>query len=425
VGEVNNRGNSKDTDNDNFPDEYDSDDDNDGFSDTIELELGTDPLDASDYPQETLVDNDGDNIIDSEDLDDDNDGLSDIDEMKMNTNPKYPDTDIDSLFDYKEIEIGLDPLNKDSDDDNFSDGDEIYAGTDPLDGNNYPKNVIAIAGQDRIAYPSEVVLLDGSLSIGIIISYSWDFDAVDGIQVDSEEEKVEHIYTAEGVYTVTLTVSDGETTDIDTFFLIVNQNLAAQMTINKSRVVNILSYEKSVKLGLRDRDSNSVTLDLYGNLTTGALVMFTIDSYTMMVFNDDEILVKFDDQIIEQSNIIDLVGSEGNEPLYNLSIWKNEFRFILYIPYFSLHTITVEKVEDLDKPSQDLKKKQKQDFILFWIVITIIIILGIIFILAHSYKKSEDLKYYNKLNFDDEGKIMCLKFIENGTIDWEDYDSER
>lgn len=425
VGEVNNRGNSKDTDNDGYPDEFDFDDDNDGFSDTIELEAGTDPLNASDYPQETLEDNDGDYILDSKDLDDDNDGLSDSDEKKLGTNPKFPDTDMDNLFDYEEVKFNTDPLDIDSDNDNFNDGDEVYAGTDPLDGNKYPKNAIAVCGQDRIAYPNEHVLFDGSLSIGNIINYSWDFDASDGIQVDSEGGKVEHIYDVEGVYTVTLMVSDGETSDIDTFLMIVNQNLAAQMNIIRNRALNFISYESSVKLSLSHRDHNSVVIDVSGNLSSSAVVLFTIDSYTMMVFDDDEIIVKFDNRNIIESNIKELINSKGSDPLYNISIWKNELRIIVYIPHFSIHTIAVEKEEKLDDQSQDFIEESIQDYIILWAAIIIIFILSIIFILAYSYKKSEDMKYYNKLNFDDEEKINYLKFIENGTIDWEDYDSER
>ena len=59
-----------DTDGDGEPDCKDPDDDNDGWSDTLELECGSDPLDAT----STLPDTDKDQLANCEDDDDDGDG---------------------------------------------------------------------------------------------------------------------------------------------------------------------------------------------------------------------------------------------------------------------------------------------------------------------------------------------------------------
>jgi len=54
------------------------------------------------------------------------------------------------------------------------------------------------------------VAFDGSGSTDEwgIVSYSWDFDAVDGIQADATGVEVEYEYTVSGTYTATLTVED-------------------------------------------------------------------------------------------------------------------------------------------------------------------------------------------------------------------------
>ena len=62
-----------DTDLDGIGNNADLDDDNDCFSDSIEIEAGTDALDAFDYP----ADRDRDCIPDTTDLDSDNDGIPD------------------------------------------------------------------------------------------------------------------------------------------------------------------------------------------------------------------------------------------------------------------------------------------------------------------------------------------------------------
>ncbi len=69
---------------------------------------------------------------------------------------------------------------------------------------------VAEAGPDQSVFVNEEVTFDGSGSsdnIGIT-SYSWDFDANGGLQEDATGATATHTYTAVGIYTVTLSVSD-------------------------------------------------------------------------------------------------------------------------------------------------------------------------------------------------------------------------
>ena len=83
----------------------DDDDDNDGFSDELENNCGSDPLDANDSP----ADLDGDNICDLMDSDIDGDGLNNT--VETNTGIYNSTTD-----------TGTDPLNLDTDGDGICDG---------------------------------------------------------------------------------------------------------------------------------------------------------------------------------------------------------------------------------------------------------------------------------------------------------------
>ena len=84
---------------------------------------------------------------------------------------------------------------------------------------------VADAGQDQTVDNGTVIYFDGSGStddLGIQ-SYSWDFDASDGIQQDSTGVTVSHIYTEPGSYIVTLTVTDTSgNTATDTCMVTVN-----------------------------------------------------------------------------------------------------------------------------------------------------------------------------------------------------------
>jgi len=81
-----------DTDNDRTPDSIDTDDDNDGYSDGMETSYGTDTKNPNSYPTDT--DNDGipdENSQDGKyvgDVDDDDDSLTDTIEINLGSNPR-------------------------------------------------------------------------------------------------------------------------------------------------------------------------------------------------------------------------------------------------------------------------------------------------------------------------------------------------
>ncbi len=105
-----------DTDNDGIPDILDDDDDNDGWNDTIETEVGTDPLDNNSVPS----DNDDDGIPDAIDNDDDNDGYNDDNDTFPLDPNEWVDSDGDGTGDNADT---------DDDDDGVPDVDDDF----PLD----------------------------------------------------------------------------------------------------------------------------------------------------------------------------------------------------------------------------------------------------------------------------------------------------
>ncbi|MDA9015453.1 hypothetical protein N9H69_02085, partial [Flavobacteriaceae bacterium] len=114
-----------DTDGDGIGDNTDTDDDGDGWSDEIEDQEGSDPLDASDQPSDT----DGDGIPNSLDTDDDNDGVLDVEDDLPLDPSETIDTDGDGIGNNADT---------DDDGDGYSDSFEQIEGTDPLDPNDFP-----------------------------------------------------------------------------------------------------------------------------------------------------------------------------------------------------------------------------------------------------------------------------------------------
>ncbi|MFH1656973.1 MAG: S8 family serine peptidase [bacterium] len=108
-----------------------------------------------------------------------------------------------------------------TDNGNIADVDEVVVTVNP---NQAP---IAVAGPDQTAFVGETVLFNGAGSYdpdGTIVSYNWDF----GDSSAGSGTNPSHIYTAPGIYNVTLTVTDnGGASNLN------------QMTVTVQEVANI------------------------------------------------------------------------------------------------------------------------------------------------------------------------------------------
>lgn len=114
-----------DTDGDGIGNNADIDDDGDLYTDGVEAQVGSDPLDPASVPP----DHDGDLIPDALDPDDDNDGVPDINDAFPFSPVESVDTDGDGIGD-----------NADTDDDNdgYSDAIEISEGTNHRNASSRP-----------------------------------------------------------------------------------------------------------------------------------------------------------------------------------------------------------------------------------------------------------------------------------------------
>ena len=102
-----------------------------------------DAMAALQWLRQKIPDTDHDGVEDRLDLDDNDDGLNDSIEISIGTNPLNPDTDNDALTDLEEIVLGTDPNNPDTDNDGTDDGAEVHQGSDPTV--NIPAAIIPVS----------------------------------------------------------------------------------------------------------------------------------------------------------------------------------------------------------------------------------------------------------------------------------------
>jgi PKD repeat protein len=144
---------------------------------------------------------------------------------------------------------------------------------------------VADAGGDRTCKVNELILFDGSQSYdpdGIDLNLSWDFDASDGIQIDawtnSPTDSVAHAYTSPGVYTVTLTVSDGELTATTTITVVV-----VDTTATTYQTLIFYSTHAQVLIKLADGELGHVNNSYINTTRMGELLDRTGDRYVYLM----------------------------------------------------------------------------------------------------------------------------------------------
>ena len=131
----------------------------------------------------------------------------------------------------------------------------------------------ADAGGDQTVNCGDPVQFDGSGSKdpeGQKLTYSWDFDAGNGLQADSTGVMAEHVYTKGGEYTVTLTVTDelGKTGKATAIVTVV-QTAGASL--------NVAPKQKSLKPG--EEMTFYLTLQNTGNGRDGFELLLSGDNY--------------------------------------------------------------------------------------------------------------------------------------------------
>jgi len=209
-----------DLDGDGTGDACDMDIDGDGFSNVDEGEAGTDPKDASSFPEAPVED------------DQDDDGVTDdTDNCPVNPNPLQADLDGDGTGDACDMDI---------DGDGFSNVDEGEAGTDPKDASSFPE-ASAEDDQDNDGVVDALDLYPEDASKSANTPYYFTFEGVIDFVSESSADKRPHQVRAGEAYQYTIVVDNhggssmsGEwaRADIEFLLLAINDNEDASVLVD-------------------------------------------------------------------------------------------------------------------------------------------------------------------------------------------------
>ena len=122
--------------------------------------------------------------------------------------------------------------------------------------------------------------------------------------------------------------------------------LETSFSIKDEKVSNEVNYYNEnieTKLLLADKNQGIIKIEVSSDDPEGKVVMIDLDEEFLSVSDFNEILVKFDDEVINHTYDINNVLGTSNEALFHLISGEKGVGLLVYVPSFSKHTISVEK----------------------------------------------------------------------------------
>ncbi|MGA1872410.1 MAG: PKD domain-containing protein, partial [Thermoplasmatota archaeon] len=135
----------------------------------------------------------------------------------------------------------------------------------------------ADAGPDLHGFDGKEIRFNGNGSVdpnGDQLTYQWDFNSSDGLQVDAEGIETTHVYEIPGTYNVTLMVSDGEFNDTDVVVVVVEERLPPVARAGSNITVDRREQFTLDGSGSRDPNGDELTFewDIMGATVSGVRV---------------------------------------------------------------------------------------------------------------------------------------------------------
>ena len=223
----------------------------------------------------------------------DHDGLSDEEEGRQGTDMNNPDTDGDGLKDGEEEIHSTNPLEMDTDGDGFNDKRELEADTDPLDIQSKPSQPEAYFSASPTSGEAPLTVEFQDESGGEVISWLWEF----GDGQNSTEQNVTYVYNDAGNFTVSLSATGAEGTDIFTQEELIDVRQPQEFSITVSASPEgggSVDGEGQYPDGQEVRvTANPAEGYAFVNWTEGGSQVSTATEYTFTVTTDRDLVANF------------------------------------------------------------------------------------------------------------------------------------
>jgi len=155
-------------------------------------------------------------------------------------------------------------------------------------------------------------------------------------------------------------------------------SIGAEMTISKEgreAAANTITYLTGMVLEMEKVSAQRVDITVSGDFSEGKIMVLNIDDTVMDISNVDDLVFRFDGEVMELSNINLMLTEKGDKALYCLTVGNDGLRVLIYIPHFSEHVITIESKSFISTPMEVKSQEFMGTFAIVAIIAGIVVVL--------------------------------------------------
>ena len=108
--------------------------------------------------------------------------------------------------------------------------------------------------------------------------------------------------------------------------------------------MNSYEIQKGMDVEIEEQNQHKLQIKVSAEYKEGKVLVLNVEKNAFQVENSNQLRIKFDGKEINEANIEDVIDGEGTEAQFAAVIGDDGGQFIIYIPHFSEHTITIEAI---------------------------------------------------------------------------------
>lgn len=165
-----------------------------------------------------------------------------------------------------------------------------------------------------------------------------------------------------------------------------NSTVVKECNISKKAgklYINTYEYQKGMTLEVKEQSQFKLQIKVSAEFKEAKVLVLNIEDSAFKVKNSQKLMIKFDGKEINEANVDEIINGNGTEAKYAAAIGEDGGQYLVYIPHFSEHIISLEII--------DLTTSQSVDFIIGAIGVAILTVLILILVVIKIGKfKNED-----------------------------------
>ncbi len=126
-----------------------------------------------------------------------------------------------------------------------------------------------------------------------------------------------------------------------------NETVVKECNITKKEgkmYIHSYEYQNGMSVEIKEQNGHKLEVKVSAEFKEGKVLVLNVDENAFKIKNSQKLLVKFDGNEIKETGIDEVVFGNGTEAKYAKAVGTGGSQYVVYIPHFSEHIITIETV---------------------------------------------------------------------------------